>query len=154
MADRAHVGRVRVLRHRASLAGGVEPRSGRSAGLLERLAAELRRAQRRLASSSNNKIAFCFNALGCMDERMTKAAFLALLLIPASPAFARGATGFTLVNGTAGALTDVSIRRAGTNDWKPLGAGPAAGAGGPIKFSDPDCAFDIRANVAGGGPVT
>ena len=85
---------------------------------------------------------------------MTKAAFLALLLIPASPAFARGATGFTLVNGTAGALTDVSIRRAGTNDWKPLGAAPTAGAGGPIKFSDPDCAFDIRANVAGGGPVT
>ena len=23
-----------------------------------------------------------------------------------------------------------------------------------MKFSDPDCAFDIRANVAGSGPVT
>jgi hypothetical protein len=84
---------------------------------------------------------------------MKKTAFLALLLIPAQPAFA-GASGFTLVNGTSGALTDVSIRRAGTNDWKPLGAAPAAGARGAVQFSDPDCAFDIRANVAGGSPVT
>ena len=85
---------------------------------------------------------------------MKKAALLALLLVPASPVVAGGASSFTLVNGTSGALSDVSIRRAGTNDWKPLGAAPAAGARGAVKFSDPDCAFDIRANVAGGGPVT
>jgi hypothetical protein len=89
-----------------------------------------------------------------MLRRMNKAAILALLLIPASPALARGASSFTLVNGTTGALTNVSIRRAGTNDWKPLGAAPAAGARGSVQFSDPDCAFDIRANVAGGGSVT
>ena len=85
---------------------------------------------------------------------MKQAALLALLLVPASPAIAGGASSFTLVNGTSSALSDVSIRRAGTSDWKPLGAAPAAGARGAVKFSDPDCAFDIRANVAGGGPVT
>jgi len=88
-----------------------------------------------------------------MQDRMKKALVLALLLIPTSPALARGVSSFTLVNGTSGALSDVSIRRAGTNDWKPLGAAPAAGARGAVQFSDPDCAFDIRANV-GGGSVT
>jgi hypothetical protein len=99
-------------------------------------------------------MAFCFNAFGCMLGRMKQVALLALLLVPPSPAIAGGASSFTLVNGTSGALSDVSIRRAGTNDWKPLGAAPAVGARGAVKFSDPDCAFDIRANVGGGGPVT
>lgn len=71
-----------------------------------------------------------------------------LTLLMASPAFA-GASNFTLVNGTGGALSELSIRRSGTNDWKPL----AQGAGGAVQFSDPDCAFDIRASV-GGTPVT
>ena len=84
---------------------------------------------------------------------MKQAVLLVLLLVSASPALAGGASSFTLVNGTSGALSDVSIRRAGTNDWKPLGAAPASGARGAVKFSDPDCAFDIRANV-GGGSVT
>jgi hypothetical protein len=88
-----------------------------------------------------------------MFERMTKAALFALLLIPAAPALAGGASNFVLVNGTSGAFGNVSIRRAGTNDWKPLAAAPAAGARGSVQFSDPDCAFDIRANVAG-APVT
>jgi len=48
----------------------------------------------------------------------------------------------------------LSIRRAGTQDWKPLGAAPAAGARGSITFYDPDCAFDLRATVAGSGAVT
>jgi hypothetical protein len=76
----------------------------------------------------------------------------ALALTISAPAFA-GASNFTLVNGTGGGLAELSIRRAGTQDWKPLGAGPADGARGPVKFSDPDCAFDLRANV-GGNPVT
>ena len=70
------------------------------------------------------------------------AAFLAL---SASPALAAGASNFILVNGTDGALGALSIRRAGTQEWKALGSAPAAGARGPISFSDPDCAFDIRA---------
>jgi hypothetical protein len=83
---------------------------------------------------------------------MNRVALLAILA--ASPAFAAGASNFTLVNGTGAALAELSIRRAGTQEWKPLGAAPAAGARGAIKFSDPDCAFDIRANVAGSGPTT
>ena len=77
----------------------------------------------------------------------------AALLACASPAFA-GASNFTLVNGTAGALSDVSIRRAGTDAWKPLGAAPASGARSAVTFSDQDCAFDIRATVPGAGAVT
>jgi len=73
------------------------------------------------------------------------------LLAVASPAFA-GASNFILVNGTASGLAELSIRRSGTNDWKSLGAAPSAGAQGPMTFSDPDCAFDIRATV-GGSPV-
>src|SRR4051794_5689175 len=88
-----------------------------------------------------------------MTRRMKKAVILALLLIPTSPVEAHGASAFTLVNGTSGGLSNVSIRRAGTSDWKPLGAAPAAGASGAVQFSDPDCAFDIKANV-GGGSVT
>ena len=86
---------------------------------------------------------------------MKRLACLALLLAAvAAPALAQGASGFNLVNGTSGALGDLSIRRAGTNEWKPLGVAPSSGAKGAIKFSDPDCAFDIRATVAGSGPVT
>lgn len=77
--------------------------------------------------------------------------FATLLAAAAAPAFA-GATNFNLVNGTAGALADLSIRRAGTSDWKPLGSAPSPGAQGSIAFSDPDCAFDIRATL-GGSPV-
>ena len=72
----------------------------------------------------------------------------ALLVSPGSPALA-GATNFTLVYGAGGALDGLSIRRSGTTDWKPL----AQGAGGAVQFSDPDCAFDIKASV-GGTPVT
>ncbi len=75
------------------------------------------------------------------------AASLVLTATSAAPIFA-GASPFTLVNGTSNGLSDVTIRRAGTSDWKPLGAP------GKVAFSDPDCAFDIRATVAGSGPVT
>ena len=61
---------------------------------------------------------------------------------------------FLLINGTEVALGNVSIRRAGTEGWKPLGTAPSAGARSSINFSDPDCAFDIQANVPGSGPVT
>ena len=75
------------------------------------------------------------------------------LLATAAPAFA-GASNFMLVNGTGGPLSEVSIRRAGTQDWTPLSSAPPVGASGQVSFSDPDCAFDIRATVAGSGAVT
>jgi len=85
---------------------------------------------------------------------MVRSALAALLFsLSASPALAAGASNFTLVNGTSSGLGELSIRRAGSQEWKTLGSAPAAGARGPISFSDPDCAFDIRANV-GGQPVT
>ena len=88
-----------------------------------------------------------------MVTAMRTAVLTALLLFCGSPAIA-GASRFVLVNGTGGAIADVSIKRSGTHDWKPLGASPAAGARAQVDFANPDCAFDIRANVAGSGPVT
>lgn len=85
---------------------------------------------------------------------MKRLTLVALLLANAGPALAAGASNFTLVNGTGAALAQLSIRRAGTQEWKTLGTAPAAGARGSMSFSDPDCAFDIRANVAGAGPTT
>jgi hypothetical protein len=87
-----------------------------------------------------------------MLARMKRLVAAALVAASASPAFA-GASAFTLVNGTGASLAELSIRRAGTQDWKPLGAAPSAGARGAVQFSDPDCAFDLRANV-GGSAVT
>jgi hypothetical protein len=83
---------------------------------------------------------------------MHKCLLFGLLALSASPALA-GASNFTLVNGTDGALGTLAIRRAGTQDWKPLGSAPSAGARGPISFNDPDCAFDIQGSVAG-KPIT
>ena len=84
---------------------------------------------------------------------LLRVATLVATLVSASAAVA-GASNFTLVNGTGAPLAALSIRRAGTQEWKPLGTAPAAGARSSMNFSDPDCAFDIRANVAGAGPTT
>lgn len=89
-----------------------------------------------------------------MFMRMKRLVLTALLVATASPAWSTGASNFTIVNGTNGSLAQLSIRRAGTDGWKPLGAAPSAGARSNINFSDPDCAFDIQANVPGSGPVT
>ncbi|HET8749617.1 MAG TPA: hypothetical protein VFM42_02635 [Sphingomicrobium sp.] len=84
---------------------------------------------------------------------MKKLILAAVCLACAAPALA-GADKFTLVNGTGAALSDLSIRRAETKEWKPIGPPPAPGARASIDFKDPDCAFDIRAKVAGRGEVT
>jgi hypothetical protein len=86
---------------------------------------------------------------------MKKFILAATLLACAPPlSAAPGASGFTLVNRTGAPLKELSIRRAGTNDWKPLGTAPSPGARAAIQFKNPDCAFDIRATVPGKGPVT
>jgi hypothetical protein len=89
-----------------------------------------------------------------MLARMKRLMFLAALIACASPAAAAGASNFTLVNGTTAQLAELSIRRAGTQEWKALGPAPSAGARMQVKFADPDCAFDIQAKVPGTGPVT
>jgi len=85
---------------------------------------------------------------------MIRFSLLLTTLLASAPALGAGASNFTLVNGTGAALAELSIRRAGTQDWKPLGSAPSAGARSPISFKDPDCAFDIRATVPGSGAVT
>lgn len=85
---------------------------------------------------------------GMMTRVLTLAAVLAATT--SVPAFAE-ATSFTLANGTSANMSAVSIRRSGTEGWKPLGVSPNAGARGAVTFSDPDCAFDIQASLAGGG---
>ena len=85
-------------------------------------------------------------------SKLTLALAACLLAVAPAPAIA-GAGGFTVVNGTDGAIAALSIRRTGTDSWQSLGASPAAGASSSVAFSDPDCAFDLRANVADGTAV-
>lgn len=73
----------------------------------------------------------------------------ALLALVPAPAVA-GAGNFTIVNATGLDITELSIRRFGGGGWQPLAAAPRAGARGAVQFSDPDCAFDIQATLAGG----
>lgn len=80
---------------------------------------------------------------------MRRALLVITVAFASPPAWAGGASNFTLVNGTDGSLGAISIRRVGTQPWKPLGIAPSAGARRSISFSDPDCAFDLQASVAG-----
>lgn len=77
---------------------------------------------------------------------MAAAAIGALASAPAAAA----AGNFTLVNGTSLPMTAVSIRRFRAQQWRPLDIAPAAGARAPVTLTDPDCAFDIRAQLANG----
>lgn len=74
-----------------------------------------------------------------------------LALVP-GPAIAE-AGNFTLVNQTGLSMTSLTIRRTGTEAWRPLGTAPRPGGRGPVQFSDPDCAFDIQATLQGAGTV-
>jgi len=78
------------------------------------------------------------------------AAALALTPLPALA----GASGFTVINATGAGLSSLAIRRTGTDNWQPLSAAPAAGAASSVAFNDPDCAFDLKATVAGNGTAT
>jgi hypothetical protein len=69
--------------------------------------------------------------------------------VAATPANAQ-AGPFTLVNGAGAKIESLSVRRFGTDAWKPLAGSPSPGARQKISFSDPDCAFDIQAKLAGG----
>jgi hypothetical protein len=82
------------------------------------------------------------------------APLLALAMV-AGPAHAlAGAGNFTLVNRTGANIGSMQIRRVGTGAWQPLGGNPAAGSRVAVAFADPDCAFDIQAQLADGKSVT
>jgi hypothetical protein len=74
----------------------------------------------------------------------------AMLAAPV-PAYAAGAGSFTLVNRTGANIGAREIRRVGTAGWKTLGGTAANGGRAAVAFADPDCAFDIKATLAGGG---
>ena len=84
---------------------------------------------------------------------MRRLALLALLLAMAPVPALAGAGNFTVVNATGLDIELLEIRRFGTDKWKPLSTKPSAGAKGAVEFSDPDCAFDIRARLSGGALV-
>lgn len=65
-----------------------------------------------------------------------------------------GASSFAVVNGAGGDISALSIRRVGSGQWQPLGVTAQTGKSAPVAFSDPDCAFDLRATLAGGATVT
>src|SRR5690349_6287782 len=81
-------------------------------------------------------------------RRMIKQILCAAILLAApAPALAQAANS-EIVNGTG-----VSIRRATTQAWRPLSVSAGPGARTAVQFTDPDCAFDIQANLTGIGLV-
>ena len=70
------------------------------------------------------------------------------------PASAAGAGNFSLVNRTGANISSLQIRRVGTGAWQSLGGSPASGARIAVAFANPDCAFDIKASLAGGQSAT
>jgi hypothetical protein len=84
---------------------------------------------------------------------MIKRFLIAVLAIATAAPAVAGAGNFTLVNKAGGALSELSIRRHGTPNWTPLPNAASPDASTAIVFSDPDCAFDLRATVAGAGQV-
>ena len=82
-----------------------------------------------------------------MDKLVARALILASLVLAAP---ASGAVdGFILLNQTGAALRDVALRRVGDGAWHPLALAPAPGASARASFKHGDCAFDIRASIAG-----
>ena len=86
-------------------------------------------------------------------KRRSLLGFAAIGLLLPAPALA-GTTGFAIVNGLGADISAMAIRRVGSAQWQPLSAAPAAGKAASTAFADPDCAFDLRATLAGGGTVT
>lgn len=65
-----------------------------------------------------------------------------------APAIA-GAGNFTLINGTGAEISGLAVRRVGGDAWQPLAAAAPPSGRAAVQFTDPDCAFDIRASVGG-----
>src|SRR5690349_1495943 len=84
-----------------------------------------------------------------LEVGVMKRFVLAVVALAAAAPVWAGAGNFTLVNKTDGALSELSIRRHGTPGWTGLPNGASPGASTHVSFSDPDCAFDIRAKVGG-----
>lgn len=75
------------------------------------------------------------------------------IAVYAAPAHA-DAGNFTLVNKTGANIATLQIRRVGTGAWQNLGGSPSNGGRIAVAFANPDCAFDIKADLAGDGSAT
>lgn len=84
-------------------------------------------------------------------DKFARALMLASLAL-AAPATA-AVDGFAIVNQTGGALSNLALRRVGDRTWQPLAVAPAAGASARSDYKSNDCAYDLRATVAGAGQV-
>jgi len=80
------------------------------------------------------------------------ALILAMLALVVAPAHA-AVNGFTVVNQTGGALTDLALRRIGDPTWQSVNVAASPAASARVNFAHKDCAFDLRANIAGVGPI-
>lgn len=65
-----------------------------------------------------------------------------------------GASSFSVVNAAGADISGLAIRRVGSSQWQALGVSAPTGKAAAVSFSDPDCAFDLRATLAGGATVT
>jgi len=65
-----------------------------------------------------------------------------------------GASSFSVVNGSGADISAIAIRRVGSSKWQSLGVAATMGKAAAVSFSDPDCAFDLKATMAGGVTVT
>lgn len=65
-----------------------------------------------------------------------------------------GASSFSVVNGAGADISGIAIRRVGGGQWQPLGVTAQSGQAAAVPFSNPDCAFDLRATMASGATVT
>lgn len=74
------------------------------------------------------------------------------LNLPA-PAIA-GTSNFSVVNAAGADMSGLAIRRVGSGQWQPLGVSAPNSKSAAVSFSSPDCAFDLRATLAGGATVT
>ncbi len=86
-------------------------------------------------------------------KRLIAPLLAAGLLISAQPA-AAAAGNFALVNKTGANISALHIRRVGTSAWQNLGGSPSSGARIAVAFGNPDCAFDIKADLANGQSAT
>ena len=80
-------------------------------------------------------------------------AIVAIGVMPAAPSQA-GASSFSIVNGAGADISTLAIRRVGSPRWQDLNIVAPLGKAAAIQFSDPDCAFDLRATLITGATVT
>ena len=83
-----------------------------------------------------------------------KSLILALAIGVALPSHALAASSFSVINGAGADISDLSIRRVGSNQWQPLGVSAPVGKAAAVRFASPDCAFDLRATLSSGATVT